>query len=62
MSGQEKIKIIKNKDSSKEKFSNKVGSYGDNHATFSKEEIDALLGGKCVAIYDGEYTTFITFK
>lgn len=36
--------------------------YGSEHITITPEHIDALMNGKQLAHYDGEYTCFVSMK
>jgi len=54
---EKEIAIIDNTDHAR----NKHGyAWGGGDTVLSKEHIDALEKGKCVALFDGEYVTFLT--
>lgn len=36
--------------------------YGCELQDISKEQLDALLNGKCLAYFDGEYAHFLVFR
>lgn len=57
-----KVHIVENSDSAKEDFDTSVHSSAATNLTITKADIDALLSGKCLAIYDGEYTTYLTYE
>lgn len=57
-------KIIENTDSAQKDFMREAdavqsGGGGSNTITLSHEELAALQQGACVAVDDGEYSTFI---
>lgn len=57
-------KIIENTESAQNEFMREAdavqsGGGGSNTITLSREELAALLQGACVAVDDGEYSTFI---
>ena len=56
-------KIIENTGSAQQEFMREADAVqsggGSNTITLSREELAALLQGACVAVDDGEYSTFI---
>lgn len=55
------VEIIENTGEAIEKYSKDVNSNGNGFLSLSFQDIDALIDGKCIAVFDGEYTTFITY-
>lgn len=51
--------IIENTDQARDQFGH---MYGSGNTYLSREDIQALLDGKCVAFHDGEYSHFLTLK
>lgn len=53
------VEIIENSQEAQEAFDETHHSCANSHIVLTPERLEALQQGKCIAIYDGEYTLFI---
>lgn len=58
----QKLKVIENNESSQDEFNSEVDTCGTSKVELSQEQLNSLQNGKCIALFDGEYTTFLTLK
>lgn len=55
----EGIEIIDNTEEAQDTYGH---WYGSSKLVLTKEMLEALLEGKCIACNDGEYATFISYE
>lgn len=51
--------IIENTEIARDEFGH---AWGSGNVILKKEQFKALKNGKCVALFDGEYVTFLTLS
>jgi len=55
----EDIAIIENTATARDEFGY---AWGGGDTIINKKHLEALRSGKCIALYDGEYVTFLSLK
>jgi glutathionyl-hydroquinone reductase len=56
----EKVEVIDNSNEAVAAFNKKFDSYGNTKVELTPSHLRALQNGKCIAVYDGEFSTIIT--
>ena len=59
-SAPEKVEVIENSSDAVEAFTKPLNTHGNTKVELTPSQLEALQQGKCIAVYDGEFSTFIT--
>ncbi|EAZ97639.1 hypothetical protein [Marinobacter sp. ELB17] len=58
----ETVEILENSDEAVKAFTKHLDTHGNTKVELTPAHIEALQKGKCIAVYDGEFSTFLTAK
>lgn len=61
-SAPEKVEVIENSSDAVIAFTKPLNTHGNTKLELTPSHLEALQQGKCIAIYDGEFSTFITVQ
>ncbi|ONF42584.1 hypothetical protein BTO32_15365 [Marinobacter lutaoensis] len=56
----DKVEIIEHSTEAVKAFTRDLDTHGNTKVELTPVHLEALQQGKCIAIYDGEFSTFIT--